>query len=72
VRNSEFTQALARVLGRPAVLPVPAFALRLALGEMADELLLSGTRAVPKRLSECGFRFEHAEIEPALHALLKD
>jgi hypothetical protein len=72
VRNGEFTQALARVLGRPAVLPVPAFALRLALGEMADELLLSGTRAVPKRLSERGFRFEHAEIEPALHALLKD
>jgi hypothetical protein len=71
VRNGEFTHALARVLGRPAVLPVPAVVLRLALGEMADELLLGGTRAVPKRLSERGFRFEHAHIEPALHALLE-
>jgi uncharacterized protein len=71
VRNEEYTRALARVLGRPAVLPVPAFVLRLALGEKADELLLSGTRAVPKRLSERGFRFEHAQIEPALHALLE-
>jgi uncharacterized protein (TIGR01777 family) len=72
VRNDEFTHALARVLRRPAVLPVPAIVLRLALGEMADELLLSGTRAVPKRLSERGFRFEHAQIEPALRALLED
>src|SRR5206468_11798029 len=70
VRNEEFTRALARVLGRPAVLPVPAVVLRLALGEMADELLLRGTRAVPKRLCERGFRFEHAQIEPALRALL--
>jgi len=70
VRNGEFTHVLARVLGRPAVLPVPAVVLRLALGEIADELLLSGTRAVPKRLSERGFRFEHPHIEPALRALL--
>ena len=72
VRNDEFTHALARVLRRPAVLPVPAIVLRLALGEMADELLLRGTRAVPKRLCERGFRFEHAQIEPALRALLED
>jgi uncharacterized protein (TIGR01777 family) len=71
VRNEEFTRALARVLGRPAVLPVAAVILRLALGEMADELLLSGTRAVPNRLRERGFRFGHAQIEPALHALLE-
>jgi uncharacterized protein len=71
VRNEEFTRALARVLGRPAVLPVAAVILRLALGEMADELLLSGTRAVPNRLCERGFRFDHAQIEPALRALLE-
>jgi uncharacterized protein len=71
VRNEEFTRALARVLGRPAVLPVPAVVLRVALGEMADELLLGGARAVPKRLAEQGFRFQHAQIEPALRALLE-
>jgi uncharacterized protein len=71
VRNEEFTRALASVLGRPAGLPVPAVVLRLALGEVADELLLGGTRAVPKRLSERGFRFEHERIEPALRTLLE-
>jgi uncharacterized protein (TIGR01777 family) len=71
VRNGEFTQVLGRVLSRPAVFVVPAFVLRLAVGEAADELLLSGARVVPMRLRERGFRFEHAEIEPALRAVLE-
>lgn len=70
VTNREFTKALGRVLGRPTVFPLPAAVARLALGEMADEMLLASTRAVPKRLSASGYRFQHAELEAALrHAL---
>jgi uncharacterized protein len=70
VRNEEFTRALGRVLSRPTFFSVPAFAAHLAFGEMADEALLASTRAVPKRLLDAGFRFEHGELEPALRALL--
>ena len=70
VRNSEFTAALARVLRRPAVLPLPGFALRLLLGEMADELLLASTRVRPARLLESGYEFRHADLEPALRSVL--
>jgi len=70
VTNIEFTRTLGRVLGRPAVLPVPAFALRLLLGEMADEMLLASTRVRPSRLLESGYRFRHPSLEAALrHAL---
>jgi uncharacterized protein (TIGR01777 family) len=68
--NREFTRALGRVLHRPAVLPVPSPALRLLLGEMADALLLSSTRAIPKRLEEAGFRFEFPDLTAALSAQL--
>lgn len=71
VRNREFTAILGKVLRRPTIFPVPAFAVRLALGEMADALLLASQRAVPKKLQEAGYRFEHPELEPALRALLK-
>jgi uncharacterized protein (TIGR01777 family) len=70
VSNADFTAALARALGRPAVLPAPRFALRLALGEMAAPLLLEGQRARPARLLESGFEFRHPELEPALRALV--
>ena len=70
VTNREFVQTLGNVLGRPAVVPAPAFALRLALGEMADELLLSSARVFPKRLEEAGFVFEQTNIENALRAVL--
>lgn len=70
VTNREFTRALAGRLSRPAFLPVPAFALRLALGEMADALLLSGARVVSRRLEETGYRFLHPEIGEALEAVL--
>jgi uncharacterized protein (TIGR01777 family) len=70
VTNREFTATLGRVLRRPTVLPVPAFALRLALGAMADALLLSGARVEPRRLLASGFQFRHPELEGALRHVL--
>lgn len=70
VTNAEFTRVLGRVLGRPALMAVPAFALRLAVGEMADEALLAGCRAVPAKLVEAGFHFQDPVLEPALRKLL--
>ncbi|MEW6719195.1 MAG: TIGR01777 family oxidoreductase [Thermodesulfobacteriota bacterium] len=70
VTNREMAEALGKALSRPAVLPVPAFALRLSMGEMADELLLSGCRVVCRRLEETGFRFRFPEIGAALRHLL--
>lgn len=69
VTNAELTRTLGRVLGRPAVLPVPAFALRLALGEMADGVLAS-TRLKPERLLSTGFHFRFPELEGALRHVL--
>jgi hypothetical protein len=67
VRNADFARALGRALGRPAVVPTPAFALRLALGrEQTDEMLLASQRAVPRRLLEAGFAFRHPTPEAAL------
>jgi hypothetical protein len=71
VTNLEFTKTLGRVLSRPTVLPIPAFAARLVFGEMAQELLLSGQRAVPARLLAAGFRFRHPELEEALRSILR-
>jgi hypothetical protein len=70
VTNGEFTEALANALGRPAFLHVPAFALRALLGEMADETMLSSTRAVPSRLLGSGFKFRYPDIKSALEHLL--
>lgn len=70
VTNLEFTRALARVLRRPAVFPLPPFALRLAFGEMAGELLLSSTRAVPRRLEASGFAWRCPDMEGTLRLLL--
>lgn len=71
VTNREFTHALAQALRRPALFPVPAFALRLAFGRaLADEAVLSDQRVVPARLLEAGYRFQHATIEDALAAHL--
>ena len=70
VRNTEFTQVLASVLHRPAIFPAPAFALRLALGEMADALLLSSQRVEPAQLSANRYAFRFENLEPALHAIL--
>ena len=63
VRNRDFAKTLGRVLGRPALFPAPAFALRLALGEMADDLLLSSTRVDPQQLIQSGYRFRFTDLE---------
>jgi NAD dependent epimerase/dehydratase family enzyme len=70
VSNLEFTRTLARVLKRPAVAPVPAFAARAAFGKMADEVLLGGALVLPERLESAGFSFRHPTLEPALRHLL--
>ena len=70
VRNRDFTRALGRVLHRPAFIPVPAFALRLALGEMAGEMLLGGQRVVPARATAEGVTFAYPEIDGALRHVL--
>jgi NAD dependent epimerase/dehydratase family enzyme len=70
VTNAEFTATLARILGRPAVLHVPAFGPRLVLGEAADELLFVSQRARPARLQATGYRFQFPELEPALRHTL--
>ncbi len=66
VRNTEFTRVLAKTLHRPALFPAPAFALRLALGEMADALLLSSAKVIPSKLSDSGYQFLQPELPAAL------
>ena len=70
VKNAEFTKALAKALHRPALFPAPVFALRLALGEMADALLLSSQRVAPRALEKPGYCFLHADLTSALGAVL--
>jgi uncharacterized protein len=71
VTNLEFTKTLGRVLGRPTVLPMPAFAARLAFGEMADALLLASARLEPAKLLATSYAFRFAELEGALRHLLR-
>jgi uncharacterized protein (TIGR01777 family) len=66
VRNSEFTATLAKTLHRPALFPAPAFALRLALGEMADALLLISQRVIPSKLADSGYSFLQPSLASAL------
>ena len=70
VTNAAFTAALGQALGRPAIAAVPAAALRLLMGEMADEMLLASQRAVPKRLLAAGFEFRWPQLPAALSGLL--
>lgn len=62
VTNREFTSAVAAAVHRPAIVPAPAWLLRLALGEMADALLLTSCRVIPKRLQQAGFEFQHKTL----------
>jgi len=71
VTNAQFSRELAQAMHRPALLPAPAFALRLALGEMADALLLASQRALPKKLLESGYSFEHPSLRSALEAAIQ-
>ena len=70
VTNADFTKALGKALRRPTIFPAPGFAMRLAFGEMADALLLTGQRVVPRRLLASGFEFRRPEIGPALMDLV--
>ena len=69
VTNAQFTAALARALNRPAVLPVPAFALRALVGEFADTLLM-GQKALPTVALKLGYRFRYPDLDAALRSLL--
>jgi uncharacterized protein (TIGR01777 family) len=69
VTNKEFSKALGRALHRPAFAPVPAFALRILYGEMA-EIVTTGQRAIPKRVTELGYAFRHPDLDEALAAAL--
>ncbi|MDB5309990.1 MAG: hypothetical protein JWO38_4192 [Gemmataceae bacterium] len=70
VQNRTFTKTLGRVLGRPAFLWLPRAALKVMFGDIADEALLASTRAVPRKLLDTGFVFDHPDLEPALRFLL--
>ena len=72
VTNEQLTHALGRALRRPTVVPLPAFAARLAFGEMADELLLGGQRALPARLLDAGFEFTAPTIDEGLAQALTE
>jgi NAD dependent epimerase/dehydratase family enzyme len=69
VTNAELSRALGRALNRPAVLPVPGFALRLLYGEMA-EIVITGQRVIPRRLLDGGFEFGHPDVQEALDDVL--
>jgi NAD dependent epimerase/dehydratase family enzyme len=71
VTNQEFTRSLGRAVHRPALIPAPAFALRLAFGQMADEALLASARILPAKLGGAGFRFAHPTVDAALAACLQ-
>lgn len=70
VTNLEFTKTLGRVLSRPTIFPLPAVAARIALGEMADDLLLASTRVEPSKLVASRFGFRYRDLEPALRFVL--
>jgi uncharacterized protein (TIGR01777 family) len=70
VTNAEFTKTLAKALKRPAIFTIPAFAARIALGQLAEEALLASARVQPKKLLESGFQFEFLQLAVALRNLL--
>jgi len=72
VRNADFAQTLGRVMHRPAILPTPAFALKFALGEMAEALLLASQRVAPSRLEQLGHRFAQRDLSSALASVLAE
>jgi uncharacterized protein len=71
VTNAEFTTTLASVLSRPTIFPVPAFAAKLAFGQMAEEVLLSSQRVEPNRLVTSGYPFQYFDLHKALEAILR-
>ncbi len=72
VTNLDFTRTLGDILRRPTLLSAPAWALRMAIGEMADDALLASQRAIPKRLEAAGFAFQHRQLRTALESILSE
>jgi len=70
VTNAQFTKAFGKAVRRPTLVPFPGFAAKTVFGEMADEALLTGQRALPARLLDAGFIFDYPELEPALARVL--
>ena len=71
VTNGQFTKALGSALRRPTILPLPAWAVRLAMGEMGENLLLASTRVDPVRLTQAGYPFQHPTVETAFEHMLR-
>lgn len=71
VTNKAFSKALGAALNRPALIPMPAFVLKLMMGEMAEELLLSGQRVVPAKLTRSGFEFKYPQLDDALRDIIQ-
>jgi uncharacterized protein (TIGR01777 family) len=71
IKNKDFTKILGHVLRKPAVIPLPAFAAKLAFGDMADELLLSSQRVIPEKLEKLGYTFLHPSVDQALEYLIE-
>ncbi|MBI5417064.1 TIGR01777 family protein [Candidatus Poribacteria bacterium] len=72
ITNYEFTKILGDVLNRPTIFPLPAFIAQTIFGEMADELLLSSNRVIPKKLIDAGYKFKHSDLKNTLQYLLKN
>jgi len=72
MRNADFAQTLGRAMHRPAIMPTPAFALKFALGEMAEALLLASQRVAPSRLEQLGHRFAQRDLSSALASVLAE
>jgi len=70
--NAEFTSAFGKVIKRPTILPLPAFAVKIMFGEMGDEMLLGGVRAIPDKLEKSGYQFLHPTIESALNSAINE
>ncbi|VGO16964.1 Epimerase family protein [Pontiella desulfatans] len=71
ITNHEFTKTLGHVLHRPTIMPLPAFAAKIMFGEMAEALLLSSTKVIPKKLMEAGFKYKHEDLREALEDILR-
>lgn len=70
--NAQFTSAFGKVLGRPTIIPLPEFAVKLMFGEMGEEMLLGGVKCQPKKLLDSGFEFQHETIETALESAVNE
>jgi hypothetical protein len=71
VNNAEFTKVLGRSLHRPAVIQMPAFILRMLMGEVADELLLTGQKVIPRKISESGYQFKYPILSNAVKNIVR-